>query len=113
MNPPTPLHVSVLLACFAVAGNSAAFVSDVVSVGEDLYLVTAQASNGWSTRGAQKTRAYERAHTFCAAKGKEMQTTESKVSPRGIGQIAFAEITFKCVTPDMQNHQPSADDQRL
>ncbi len=91
-------HKLLVLVLFVGAGVSGyAVVADVVSTGNDTYLVTSQANNGWSTRAAQKTKAYERAHAFCKTMGKEMKTISSKTSPRGIGQIAYAEIEFKCV----------------
>jgi hypothetical protein len=88
---------AALVALMGVSAGGFAAVSDVVSVGNDSYLVSSQANNGWSTRNAQKSKVYERAHAFCAAKGKEMQTVASKTSPRGLGQVAYAEIEFKCV----------------
>jgi hypothetical protein len=86
-----------LMLCISTSAGGLAAVTDVVSTGNDTYLVTSQATNGWSTRAAQKTKAYERAHAFCNAKGKEMKTISSKTSPHGMGQIAYAEIEFKCV----------------
>ena len=77
-------------------GLATASVSDVVSTGRGSFVVSSQAQNGWSTRGAQKTKAYERAHSFCKARGKEMQTLHSRES--AAGQVAFAEIEFSCVT---------------
>ena len=91
-----PIIATFVLLCCSTACAFAA-VADVVSTGNGSYLVSSQATNGWSTPGAQKTKVFERAHAFCAAKGMEMQTITSKVSPRGVGQIAFAEVEFKCV----------------
>lgn len=92
---PTPLQKAALLACITCCGGCFAAVSDVRSIGNDTYLVTSQAKNGWSTRGAQKTKAYEKSHAFCMASGKEMQTITSEVSSRG--EPAYAELVFRCV----------------
>lgn len=92
---PTPLQKAALVACITCCAGSFAAVSDVMSLGNDAYLVTSQAQNGWSTRGAQKTKAYERSHAFCVANGKEMQTITSKLSLGG--EPAYAELVFRCV----------------
>jgi hypothetical protein len=89
--------IATLVVLLCASSRVFAAVSDVVSTGTGTYLVSSQATNGWSTPGAQKTKVFERAHTYCAAKGKEMQTVSSKTSARGLGQIAHAEVEFRCV----------------
>ena len=91
---PTTLQRSVLAACITCCAGSFAAGSEVVAIGQDVYVVTSQAKNGWSTPGAQKTKAYEKAHGFCAARGKELQVITSNVSSR---EPVSAELQFHCV----------------
>jgi len=94
----TQSQIAFLAISLTFGAPSFAADSDVVSTGRGTFVVSAQAKYGWSTRGAQKTKAYERAHSFCMERGKEMKTISSKVSPSG--QPAFAEIEFSCVATD-------------
>lgn len=86
-----------LTVCMLGAATSNASVSEVIFIGDNAFLVIAQAKDRWSTRGAQKTKAFEKAHDFCVAQGREMQSIGGKVSERG--QTAYAEVEFRCVAP--------------
>lgn len=91
---PTTLHRAALVGCILGCTGSWGAVSEVISNGKDVYLVVSQAKNGWSTPGAQKTKAYEKAHGFCAARGQVLQVISSSVSSR---EPVSAELQFLCV----------------
>jgi hypothetical protein len=91
----TSVKHSVFFAGLTWCAVSFASVSEVMTIGTDTYQITAQANSGWSTKGAQKTKAYEKAHQFCAARGKEMQTIAVRTSSKGVP--AYAELEFRCV----------------
>lgn len=82
----------------AVAG--CAGVTDVVSTGPDSFLVASHGTMGWSSGGAQKAAAIQKASDYCQGKGKQLQIVSAReTNGGGFGKIAAGEAEFRCVSP--------------
>lgn len=75
-----------------------AYNSGVIPVGEGKYLITKQASTGFSGMGGLKARASEEANAFCLSKGKKSVVlgTKDAQPPYILGNFPRTEITFEC-----------------
>jgi hypothetical protein len=83
--------------CVALAG--CAGVTDVVPVGDGVFMVANHGVMGWSSGPAQKAAALQKAGEYCNGKGLELQTISATDSgPGGFGKISSAEVQFRCVS---------------
>lgn len=80
-----------------VAVTSCAGVTGVVKTGPDTYMVANHGTMGWSSGPAQKARAIQTAGAHCSTLGKQLEIISEAETPGGFGQIASAEVHFKCV----------------
>jgi hypothetical protein len=55
---------------------------------------------GWSSGGAQKVRAFQKADAFCKSLGKQLQPIKTEETPGGFAELASAEVYFRCLNPD-------------
>lgn len=86
------------LAIVALALAGCAGVTDVVSTGPETYMVASHGTMGWSSGPAQKAKAFQMANEFCAKKGKlQAEGIKGNTTGSGYGQIASAEVEFRCV----------------
>ena len=72
-------------------------VTDVVPTGPDTFMVANHGTMGWSSAGAQKAMAFQRANDYCKNLGKQFQSISTNESPGGYGKIAAAEVEFRCL----------------
>ena len=76
-------------------------VTDVVSTGPDTYMVASHGVMGWSSGGAQKAKAFQKADAFCKSLGKHLLPISTNETPGGgFGKIASGEVYFRCLKPD-------------
>lgn len=92
---------NILLACAgAMALCGCAMTSKVVPIGPDTYMVSKQASTGFSGTGTVKAEAMEIAGNYCSKQGKTMQVTHTEESrpPYVLGNFPRAEVQFMCLS---------------
>ncbi len=85
----------LILSVFLFAG--CAGVTDVVTTGPDTYMLASHGTMGWSSAGAQKAKVFQDANDFCKRLGKQFEAIGSRGTDSGFGQIASAEVEFRCV----------------
>jgi hypothetical protein len=83
------------ISLLVLAGCAA--TSDVVPTGADTYMVTAHGVMGQSSGGEQKVIAFGKANSYCQSQGKTVQQVTVQDTPGGFGQIASAQVEFRCV----------------
>jgi hypothetical protein len=89
------IAAGLVLALAACAG-----ATDVVNTGPDTFLVASHGTMGWSSGGAQKAAAIQKASDYCKGVGKQLQLmTARETNGGGFGQIAAGEAEFRCVAP--------------
>jgi hypothetical protein len=89
-----------IAAAMSIAIAACAGVTDVVPVGDGVYLVTGHGITAWSADPAHKAAALQKAAEFCSGMGKQLQTISSSDSgPTGFGTVSSAEVQFRCVNP--------------
>jgi len=73
--------------------------SGVVSIGKDTFMVSRQASTGFSGSGNLKAEAFQEANQYCNSRGKSMQvvSTYEASPPYLLGNFPKAEIQFMCL----------------
>ena len=85
-----------LLICAAMLAGCAG-VTDVVSTGPDTFLVASHGTMGWSSGGAQKAAAIQKAADYCRGMSKQLQLVSAReTNGGGFGQIAAGEAEFRC-----------------
>ncbi|MDP8212241.1 MAG: hypothetical protein P9X22_02980 [Candidatus Zapsychrus exili] len=89
--------------CFAIVAlfifiYGCAINSGVVSMGQDIYMVSRQAATGFSGSGKLKARALQEADKFCEKQGRFLEVIRvSEASPPYIlANFPKAEVSFKC-----------------
>lgn len=89
-----------ILVALALGLGGCAGVTDVVSTGPGTFMVASHGTMGWSSGGAQKADAIQRASEYCRAAGKQVQLINAReTNGGGFGQIAAGEAEFRCVAP--------------
>ena len=84
-------------AALVVTLAGCAGVTDVVSTGPDTFLVASHGTMGWSSGGAQKAAAIQKATEYCRGVGKQLQLVSAReTNGGGFGQIAAGEAEFRC-----------------
>ena len=88
------LLIFIGLTAFGCATNTG-----VIPTGEDSWLVSRQAGNGFVGAGTIKAEAFQEATEFCSRKGKSLQVTSVKEAepPFINGNWYKAEISFMCL----------------
>jgi len=73
--------------------------SGVVPIGRDTFVVSRQASTGFSGLGTLKTEAFEEASEYCEELGKSLQVVSASESkpPYVLGNFPKAEVQFMCL----------------
>jgi len=91
--------ILITSACIALLCGCA-MTSKVVPIGPDTYMVSKQASTGFSGTGTVKAEAVEIAGNYCSKQGKTMQVTHTEESrpPYVFGNFPRAEVQFMCLT---------------
>ena len=100
-----------LIVVVALLLAGCAGVTGVVSTGPDTYMVASHGVMGWSSGGAQKAKAFQKADAFCKSLGKQLQPIDTSETPGGFGMIAAGEVHFRCLKPDdpaLQRSEPLA-----
>jgi hypothetical protein len=89
----------MMVAFLAVSVLGCASNSGVVSMGQDTYFVSRQATTGFTGMGTLKAEALGEAGQFCGAKGRKLQLlSESDAKPPFIlGNFPKTEIKVACV----------------
>jgi hypothetical protein len=88
-----------LVASVAFVLCACATSSEVVPTGADTFMVTAHGVMGQSSGGEQKVIAFGKASSYCQAQGKTVEQVNMQATPGGFGQIASADLQFRCVKP--------------
>jgi hypothetical protein len=87
-----------------LAAAACATSTDVVPVGDGVYMVANHGFMGWSSGPAQKAVALQKATEYCNGMGKELQTISAGDSgPGGFGETASAQVRFRCLGSDTAN----------
>ena len=101
---PAEITTRTLTWAYCIAAVSlvagCAGVTDVVSTGPDTYMAASHGVMGWSSGGAQKAKALQKADAFCKSLGKQLQPIGTNETPGGFGKIAAGEVHFRCLKPD-------------
>jgi hypothetical protein len=97
--------VALLVACGSV--------SQVVSTGQDTFMVESHGVAGNGSSATEKVKAYQAATAHCSALGKEFQPLSTNQTEPGWGKPPAAEVHFRCLAksdPELgrPNMQPGA-----
>jgi hypothetical protein len=86
------IAVAILAGC---ASNSG-----IIPIGTDTYMVTRQASTGFSGSGTLKAEAFQEANAHCNSQGKTLQvvSTNEAQPPFVFGNYPKAEVQFMCLS---------------
>jgi uncharacterized lipoprotein YajG len=89
---------SIILVAVTVMLSGCAANSGVVEVGPGAYLVSRQASTGFSGAGTLKADAINEAGAYCAKQGKKINVTHAEEAqpPYILGNYPKAEVQFMC-----------------
>jgi len=68
-----------------------------VKIGKDTYMMTNSGAWSWSSGSKLKAELYQDAQKFCAEKGLQMASVDSKARHGSFTQFAQSEITFRCL----------------
>ena len=100
--------------CAGALVTACGSVSDVVTVGQDTYMVESHGVVGNGSSSAEKVKAYQAASRYCQSFGRELQPVSTRQVDSGFGKAPAAELTFRCLAkgdPELNrpNLQPGAD----
>ena len=93
------MKTKIIIATFVIASLAGcAGVTDVVQTGNDTYFVASHGTMGWSSGGAQKASAINKANEYCQSESKQIEIINATDTGNGsFGKISSGEVHFRCV----------------